>query len=233
MESEDVTDIELASHTDPAARLHSADLVEQIYELLRSDIVSARIPQGHKLDETEIARKLGVSRNPVREAIRRLEGTGILVDRPRRGRFVRIIDRNDVEDIFGFRLCMESYYATIAASKATKEDAKELHELLRRLYESAARNDDEGYIEADVALHRGICEISGSIRALRAFDTVSTEVQMIIKLLGLQSKALDDAARLHEPIIDAICARDGNLASKLLAEHIISTKEELLLRFAK
>lgn len=210
---------------------HVTSLVDEIYDLLYGQIIAAKIPQGEKIVESEIARSLGVSRNPIREAIRRLEGTGLLVNRPRRGRFVRQITRDDVIDIFHFRTCIETFYTRVTTLSISRSRADELRALMHPMYRAASRNDAVAFIEADVSFHRRICEMSGSRRALRAFDTVYAEIQMVIGMIGLSSSELGEAAAAHEPIVEAICSGNADVAIVRMSEHIATTQREALEHF--
>jgi len=150
---------------DEAAFFAPVSLVDRVAELLREDIVRGRIKPGEKITEVALARRLGISRNPIREAVRRLEGTGLLVNHPRRGRFVREIGREEADDIFFFRASIERSAIHRVACRRTSKDIAELRAILEAMHAAAKQGDTAETFAQDVRFHRAICEISGSRRA--------------------------------------------------------------------
>jgi len=207
--------------------LNSDSLVDQLFELLRNDIINGKIAQGEKITEITLAQRLGISRNPIREAVRRLEGVGLLVNHPRRGRFVREISREEADDIMFFRTGIESAVIREAARRRGPADVKRLRDILDRMHAVAASGDVVGTFALDTEFHRTICEISRSRRSLRAFDEIHGELRMLLGMMGTIFSTLEDAAAAHEPMFDAIVANDQERAGQLMADHIKSTHREV------
>eukprot|EP01035_Chromulina_nebulosa_P055623 gene55623-76232_t len=108
--------------------LADTDLVGQVARILTHAIIAGQLPPGTKVVEAGIARELGISRAPVREAARLLERQGLLVAHPRRGFFVRKLEPTDIDEIYDLRICVECHAAVLAAKNLTPES----HEALRR-----------------------------------------------------------------------------------------------------
>lgn len=185
------------------------DLVSQIARSLTEAIVSGQLPPGAKVAEAAVARELGVSRAPVREAGRLLESQGLLVAHPGRGFFVRAHSPEDIDDLYDLRICIEKHATVQAAKRLTPEGAAALRRQLAVLQEAAQSQGPAAQIEEDYRLHRLICEMSGNRRLLRLFDDLSSELRIVIGLIG---RLYDDPRRIadtHVPLLDAIESGDA------------------------
>ena len=105
-------------------RIADSDLVGQVARILTQAIVQGRLPPGSKVVEAGIARELGISRAPVREAARLLEKQGLLVRSPRRGFFVRKLEIRNIDEIYDLRICIERHAGVLAARNLTTEVAR-------------------------------------------------------------------------------------------------------------
>ena len=181
-----------------------SDLVGQIARILMQAIVQGRLPPGSKVVEAGIARELGVSRAPVREAARLLEQQGLLVASPRRGFFVRKFAADDIDDIYDLRLCVERHAAVLAARNLTPETRDMLRRQIDVLHQTADLEDPARQVEEDYRFHRLICEIAANRRLLRLFDDLASEMRMVIGLIGRLYDDPHEIARTHEPVLAAI-----------------------------
>ena len=184
--------------------LAETDLVGQVARVLTQAVVQGRLLPGAKVSEAGIARELGVSRAPVREAARLLESQGLLVASPRRGFFVRQFAADDIDDIYDLRLCVERHAGVLAARHLTPETRAALRRQLDVLYQTADLDDQARQVEEDYRFHRLICEIGGNRRLLRLFDDLASELRMIIGLIGRLYDDPHEIARTHEPVLAAI-----------------------------
>ena len=164
--------------------LADTDLVGQVARLLTQAVVEGRLAPGAKVVEAGIARELGVSRAPVREAARLLEQQGLLVASPRRGFFVRKFAADDIDDIYDLRLCVERHAAVLAARNLTPETRDMLRRQIEVLHQTADLEDPARQVEEDYRFHRLICEIAANRRLLRLFDDLASELRMVIGLIG-------------------------------------------------
>jgi DNA-binding GntR family transcriptional regulator len=200
--------------------LDDSNLVGQVARKLTQAIVSGRLPPGAKLAEAAVARELGISRAPVREAARLLERQGLLVANPRRGFFVRKLEAADIDEIYDLRICVECHAGVGAAKNLTPETRDALRRQLDVLHETADLDDPARQVEEDYRFHRLICEIAGSRRLLRLFDDLASELRMVIGLIG---RLYDDPHRIaqtHEAVLEAIVSGDGERITAQLDFHI-------------
>ncbi|UZE50595.1 GntR family transcriptional regulator [Rhodopseudomonas sp. P2A-2r] len=184
--------------------LADTDLVGQLARILTQAIISGQLRPGAKVVEAGIARELGISRAPVREAARLLERQGLLVAHPRRGFFVRKLEPTDIDEIYDLRICVESHAAVLAARNLTPDSRDALRRQIDVLNETADLDDPARQVEEDYKFHRLICEIAGSKRLLRLFDDLASELRMVIGLIG---RLYDDPRRIaetHQVLLDVI-----------------------------
>jgi DNA-binding GntR family transcriptional regulator len=184
--------------------LAETDLVGQVARVLMQAVLEGRLPPGSKVVEAGIARELGVSRAPVREAARLLESQGLLVASPRRGFFVRQFAADDIDDIYDLRLCVERHAGVLAARKLTPVTRDVLRRQLDVLHQTAELDDPARQVEEDYRFHRLICEIAGNRRLLRLFDDLASELRMVIGLIGRLYDDPHQIADTHEPVLAAI-----------------------------
>ena len=200
--------------------LDDSNLVGQVARILTQAVIAGRLPPGAKVAEAAVARELGISRAPVREAARLLERQGLLVAHPRRGFFVRKLESADIDEIYDLRICVECHAAVLAAKALTPSSRAALRRQLDILHETAEVDDPARQVEEDYKFHRLICEIAGSRRLLRLFDDLASELRMVIGLIG---RLYDDPHRIaqtHEAVLEAIEAGDTERITAQLDFHI-------------
>jgi len=198
-------------------------LSEQVRNFLLKEMTSGRLKPGGRVNEAELARKLGISRNPIREAISGLAQRGYLISSPRRGHRMRVLTVQDIDDVFSFRICVESFAIEQSIPRMTKRDLVGLRAIQNRMFAAAADNNVTGMREADVALHRGICELSGNRQILLAHEAIDTEVQILIACVDLELESLAFTAAAHLPIVEALEARDAGRAVAAMQHHLKTT----------
>jgi DNA-binding GntR family transcriptional regulator len=200
--------------------IQATDLVAVVEAQLQEAILDGRIAPGDRIVEAELARQMGISRAPVREAARRLESVGLLVSRPRHGFAVRQFTARQVEDLYQVRIELELMGATLACQHAS--DAQ-LAALLAQVDDMVARAGSLGRaqrVAEDLAFHHRVCALSGNAYLLRLFLNLSHEVQLI---LALTEDSYGDPAQLantHRPIALALAARDAAAARAALRFHL-------------
>ena len=184
--------------------LPDTDLVGQVARILTQAIIKGQLLPGAKVVEAGVARELGISRAPVREAARLLERQGLLVANPRRGFFVRKLEATDIDEIYDLRICVERHAGVLAARNLTSDSRDALRRQIDVLYETADLDDPARQVEEDYKFHRLVCEIAGNRRLLRLFDDLASELRMVIGLIGRLYDDPHRIARTHEDVLDAI-----------------------------
>lgn len=200
--------------------IDSRMLSDQVAEHLFRELVSGRLRGGQRINEAELARTLGISRNPIREAIRKLEERGLLVSSPRRGTFVRAFSRQDIEDVFSFRVVVEDFAIRQALRRMSPDDVAGLRQIVDDMAVAAKAGKEMELVQKDISFHQRICELSGNTQTLRAFMNLHAEVQISITLVEHRFESLEAAAVDHYPIIDAIASGDPERAAAALRDHI-------------
>lgn len=201
---------------EPLAR---KSLAEQATERIYQALIHGEMKPGQRINEVELARAFGVSRNPVREALRRLEHSGLLYSEAGRGTFVRKLQLSDIDEIYSFRRTIEVFAARLAVKHLRPKELQSLEHLFDKMRASALSGSGVGTVENDLLFHRRICELSGNSRALRCFDDLSAEIRMLIMLVNRRYE-VEEAVDDHLPILEALRTRDPDESARTIAEHI-------------
>jgi DNA-binding GntR family transcriptional regulator len=200
------------------------DLVGVVEAQLQEAILSGRIPPGGRIVEAELARQMGVSRAPVREAARRLESLGLLVSRPRHGFTVRTVSPKQVNDLYEVRIQLELLGAELACQHASDV---ELAQLDARVDDMVARAETLSTVERvalDLDFHFTISALSGNDYLHRLFDNMQTEVRMFLALSADSYGDLKALAETHRPIAHALARRDVAAVQHALRFHLEDAK---------
>ncbi|KQU94671.1 hypothetical protein ASD00_22490 [Ensifer sp. Root31] len=195
-------------------------LSDQVATFLIRELIFGRLQPGQRINEAELARNLGISRNPIREAIRRLEERGLLISAPRRGTFVRTFSRKDIDEIFSFRVVVERFAIEQALPLMTDEDIDRISAFVDAMVSAADANNEVALVENDLAFHLEICKLSNNRQTLHAFMNIQAEVQMLITMAEQRFESLEAAAVDHWPVVDALRTRDVPKACDAISDHI-------------
>lgn len=209
-----------------------ARLAESAYEKLRGQILSGELVHGERLAEEEIAETLGISRTPVREALRRLASEGLVDVTPNRGASVARWESGDLQEIFDLRAILESYAAQRAASRAGEAVIIVLGEVCQEMEEIFANSNGPKSLrllaERNRRFHRTVIEAAESPRLNSMIDSL-THVPVVMQTFTLYSPhALARSLQHHREIVDAMRARDEGWASSVMRAHILAARDEVL-----
>ncbi len=218
----------MSASTRPAAEpdddlfesVEAPDLVGLVEAQLTRAIVEGRLRPGARVYEADIARRMGVSRAPVREAARRLERQGVLVARPRHGFAVRTVSVQEIDDLFQVRISLELTSLELACSKASDADLARLKKLVDTMVLQAPTLPQHDRIAIDLAFHTLICELSGNAQLHRIFSNTQTEMRMIIALIDAVYDDPETVARTHYPIVEPLLERDAAGACAAMRVHL-------------
>ncbi|MBU9735353.1 GntR family transcriptional regulator [Diplocloster agilis] len=199
----------------------------RVFHKLREDILSGKYKQNEELREVAIATELGVSRTPVREAIRQLELEGLVNLIPNKGAYVTGITIKDVKDIYVIRSYLEGLCAKWATEFITEQQLGELEE---NIYLSEFHAEKEHYdqvLELDNRFHQLLYDASGSKILDHVLSDFHHYVQRVRKIsIATPERALKSNEE-HRKIVEAIRARDEKQAESLANEHIMNTMENI------
>ena len=202
----------------------------RVFRRLREDILSGVYQEGDELREITIGEELGVSRTPVREALRQLELEGLVTIIPNKGAYVTGISRKDVADIYQIRSMLEGMCARWATEHITEKQIEELEEVLL-LSEFHLRKKNEGQAEQvtelDGKFHKILYEASNS----RILEHVLSDFHKYVQMARAMSVGEKDRAKKsineHREILEAIKKHDGEMAGKLANRHILNEMENM------
>jgi len=194
-------------------------MTQDVHGRLKDQILEVERAPGTLLLEAQLAEEFGVSKTPVREALRLLAQAGWVVVLPRKGYIIRPVELGDVRDIFGIRKVIEPSLAAEAAQRATSADVHRLRSLLDQQH--LAKDDLRAALLAAREFHLVFADIAGSARARAILEELLDEVRRLYHLLPIQQRITsDDEIRSHGKILDAVEARDAAAASKLTVRHL-------------
>jgi DNA-binding GntR family transcriptional regulator len=203
-------------------------LWQEVAARLRQDIAKGRLSPGTRLLEGDLAERYGVSRGPIREALRELARSGLLVGLPHRGMFVCTPSDADLEEIFVLREALDLAAVRLAITRLLPEDADRLRGLLRAIEAARERGDSTARKALDLRFHREIIVISGSARLLRSYDDLVAE--MTLAPTATRPSWNDDiypSAALHGDILEALLTGDENEAAAAVQAHYAWTDDRL------
>ncbi len=210
-----------------ATNFERSSLSQQVSEHLFQLMITGVLKPGDKVNELALAKSLRVSRNPIREAIRKLEQKGILVTEPGRGAFVRKLNDRDINEIGELRLLIETTALRRSMKKVDQEVVDDLRRIIGDMERAAQDGLAERLVESDFEFHARIVSLAGNSRFERVFQDVFDEMRVVVALLDLQSDPVRKGARDHVPIFKAIEARDVRGATRALEAHIRQSWERL------
>jgi DNA-binding GntR family transcriptional regulator len=193
-------------------------LREQVKELILERILNGAYKPGERLVETRIASELGTSQAPVREALRDLELLRFVESEPFRGARVRDVSQEELIEIYPVRAAIEEVAAREAATRLDGEVA-DLEAELEAMHLAADAKDLHAQVEHDVAFHRLIVEAAGNQILLETWRSLRVEARTLLTALrtGLDGH---DIAERHRPVLEALRARDPELAGATLRRHV-------------
>ncbi len=197
----------------------TVSLADQVFEHLENDILSGKYQRGEILTESRLCSELGVSRTPIREALRRLEQEHLIEDSGK-GSVVIGITEKDLKDIFLIREQLECLVASLAAENRTEEQLAELKEVLELQEFYLSKSDPEHIKFMDNKFHTTLYKLSGSMSFYDTLVPLHKKIQKY-RMVAVQSKSRAAASvEEHRKIFEAIADKNSALASKYAKEHV-------------
>ncbi|MBQ7863660.1 MAG: GntR family transcriptional regulator [Lachnospiraceae bacterium] len=199
----------------------------RVFHRIREDILSGKYSENEELKEATIGAECGVSRTPVREALRQLELEGLVKIVPNKGAYVTGISPKDTRDIYVIRSYLEGLAARWACEHISESEIDTIEEIVYLSEFHAKKKHYEQLVELDNKFHESIYRASGSKILEHELTTFHQYLERIRKeSLKKEERALQSNEE-HLAILEAIRRRDGDLAEKLAHEHIIQTIENM------
>jgi len=212
---------------EPATPITRHALYEEVAERLRTRIYAHELAPGAWLDEQTLAAELGISRTPLREALKVLASEGLVRLEPRRGCYVTELTEQDLDDIFPVMALLEGRCAQEAARRAASADFLELAAIHEDLERHAAAGDADRFFEANHAFHSAVQRIAGNRFLAQMID----DARKVLKLTRRDSLRLDGRLKQslieHRAILSALRKREENEAARLMHDHLLSGRNAL------
>lgn len=205
-------------------------LRHDVSQRIRESIFNNELKPGERIVETKIAKQLGVSQSPVREAIRELELMGLVESTPFLGSFVKKLSKKDIKDAYKLRAYLEMLAADEAAKNITDQQLKEIARLLKKMRTAANMGKVKEFVELDISFHKKIISIADNPLLERMWDMVNL-AQWTFITAKISKRSLHDLAGRHEDIYRSLQEHDSEKAANCLKSHIEELAEEVISEF--
>jgi len=203
-------------------------LREIVFETLREAIINGTLKPGERLMEVQLAEDMGVSRTPVREAIRKLELDGFVLMVPRKGAYVAGISTKEIADVFEVRAALESLAAGLAAERITDEELGDLQRLMVGVNISSEAGDLERVVQSDTDFHDLIFKASRNNRLVQIINKLREQIQRFRSTSLSYPGRIKETIEEHKKLLGAISDRDIELARNVAREHIENAENSML-----
>lgn len=203
-------------------------LREVVCETLREAIRKGVLQPGERLMEIQLAEELGVSRTPVREAIRKLELEGYVVMMPRRGTYVASLSIRDINEVFEIRTSLDSLASGLAAERITAEELERLERLLVSIGEYIDQNDMEKIVETDTEFHDLLYQASRNARLVGIIFNLRDQLTRFRTISMGYPGRLQETLEEHRRLVEAIAQGDVELAQRAAEKHMERSEHTLL-----
>lgn len=214
--------------------LRRVSLPDLAYEHLREAILSGRLGSGEAIRQDEVAARLGVSRIPVREALRRLDAEGLAVLHQHRGYYVASLSRAEINDVFETQLLLEEHAGFVAATRRTDADTADLEACLERLDRliEATPFDIAEFGRRNSEFHERLVAASRRPYLSRMLRILHDSIERYARMGASLIAELKDSQREHHAIMDAFRAGDAAAVARLCRAHRENTHRRLVERLA-
>jgi GntR family transcriptional regulator of gluconate operon len=202
-------------------------LGEQVGAALRDLIIRGDLAAGTHLVEDALAAEYDVSRGPIRDALRQLEGEG-LVESRRRGIFVVGISLRDIEDLYSLRDAIEELALRLAMQRATPEQWREGSRMVDAMRSAADRRDETAFAQADIEFHALLYRLSGHRRLVDVWGQYEPILTSLLQVTVAEDVDLHPSAEDHQRLLDIVATGDEEAAVAAIREHLDGAKHRMI-----
>ncbi len=203
-----------------APRVESRTLAEQAFHVIEHEILSGELKPGSELAEVDLSEKYGVSRGPIREALRQLSAVGLVQLTPRRPAIVRVFSKKEFLDGYQLREVLEALAVQLAVPRLTATDIDFLVKCTNQMENATQSDDVVKYFESNNTFHRIFIDKCGNAQLREFYDQVTKPMsryqRWTVQLRGDMRSSLDE----HSRVVDAVRSGNAELAAKLMTDHI-------------
>lgn len=203
-------------------------LSDKVTDVLRRMILTGELPVGTHLVEDDLARQLGTSRAPLREALGQLGREGLVAGQPGRGTHVKGFTAESIRDLFAVRTVLEVLAAELAAARIGPTDARHLAGLADAMEAAVREGKGEGYVGFDLEIHRAIWRASGNERLVEVLEDLVIPVQVFVNVNAEGYHDWPEVVELHRRLVAAVASRDKELAANTMRDHQANAAQKAL-----
>jgi len=208
------------------------NLVEQVHEAILLEISSGKLTPGTRIIQEQIATELGVSRQPVQQALLLLRNQGLLSDAPGRGLIVAPLDPEHIRHMYDVRAVIEGLAFRKAALNNSETAKREGPSYIRKGRQAAQSGSFSELIAADMAFHHFVYSLSENLLVAPAMETHWTYTQRVMGEVLMRDEKPRDIWDQHETLLQAVISGDGTLAEKHAQEHILAAADFIIERIS-
>jgi DNA-binding GntR family transcriptional regulator len=201
-------------------RARQGTIGNRVFDAIRQAVVQLQLRPGNLLSEADVARQLGVSRQPVREAFIKLADVGLVEVRPQRGTFVKLISIREVQNARFIREAIEIAVVRKAALEASRGRIAELERILADQREASERGDHVAFLRLDEAFHQAIAHIADCDHAWRVLEGLKAQMDRVRYLSMPDATPIDTLIGQHAAIVDALSRHAPDDAEAAMRAHL-------------
>jgi len=209
--------------------IHRGSLHDDVTLLLRKMIFEGELQPGEKIVEQALCDRFGVSRTPLREALKVMAAEGLVDLLPRRGAVVTKITAAEIEELFPVMGALEALAGKLALSRITDHDVEKLSKLHDKMMAAFVRRDEKNYIRINREIHEAIFEIAKNTTLTSLYRQILSKTHMVRFVARKTRGQWESAVRDHEKIMDAIKRRDTGALGDILYVHMVETAADIAL----
>lgn len=206
-------------------------LNEEVYNKIIEGLLVGKYKAGMAIKELELVEDLGVSRTPIREALKKLEEQGLVTDIPYKGKIVTNLSHKDIVDIYDLREVLEGLAGRLASERITSQEIEKLVKYNESCSLSLKNNSIPGYVNANDKFHALINQTCTNKQLQKMVAIIKNMNQLLIKATTHFPGSMERGVIEHTEIIKGLAKRDSVLVEKLIREHVIHSKEEFIKRY--
>ncbi len=208
-------------------RIASSALYQEVANRLRRRIYQHELKPGQAIDERALCQEFGISRTPLREALKVLHAEGMVELVPRRGCFVKTIDLDELHQLFPVMAMLEGFCARVAVQRCTPADMERLEAMHARLEAHAAQGNIDDYYDQNFLFHKAVQDLSGNPWLQRMLGDLRRMLRLARHDQLTLPGRLQDSLEEHRRIMEAFRKRDEGLADNRMREHLLQMSTAL------
>jgi DNA-binding GntR family transcriptional regulator len=207
--------------------LRRNNLASDVADILRDTITNGELPPGTRLVEQDVSQQLGISRGPLREALRLLETEGLVNSYPGRGSFVAELSEKDIVEIYSLRTILEEMAIRLASRKSSSEDLMELEKILEDMFRAANEDNHVQVLNLDLHFHHKIWEMADHARLEEFLREIAVQAKMYIAVQTSMYDDLPTGISDHKTILTHLKAGNEDAAVETIRLHLREAEASL------